>query len=161
MEYRIATLQDYNEVIQMKNEVKERIIKEKLPIWLDGYPADSFIQEDIDKGYGRVVVHEKRIIGYACFHPANVEYPAGTFLKENLQSFGRVMICNDYLGKHCGSFLVQHLIEEAKHMKVAGLGILADACNIKAVRLYQKYGFKKEGSHQFPYAYLDIYGLYF
>jgi ribosomal protein S18 acetylase RimI-like enzyme len=53
------------------------------------------------------------------------------------------------------------MIEEAKSLNVEGMGITADACNIKAVNLYTKYGFKKEGEKEFPYAYLDLFGLYF
>ncbi|MDE5856615.1 MAG: GNAT family N-acetyltransferase [Anaeroplasmataceae bacterium] len=161
MRYRIAEHKDLEEIIQMKNEVKKRIIEENLPIWLDGYPFDEMILEDIEKGYGRVIEEDEKIVGYACFHPAEVEYPPHTFKKENLQSFGRVMVKEGFVGKHYGSYLVKSMIEEAKLMNVEGLGILADACNTKAVRLYEKYGFQKEGSGQFPYAYLDIYGLYF
>ncbi|MCM1130762.1 MAG: GNAT family N-acetyltransferase [Roseburia sp.] len=161
MRYRVAEHKDLEEIIQMKNEVKKRIIEENLPIWLDGYPFDEMILEDIEKGYGRVLEEDEEIVGYACFHPAEVEYPPHTFKKENLQSFGRVMVKEGYVGKHYGSYLVISMIEEAKTMGVEGLGILADACNTKAVRLYKKYGFQKEGSKQFPYAYLDIYGLYF
>ncbi|MDE6656171.1 MAG: GNAT family N-acetyltransferase [Anaeroplasmataceae bacterium] len=161
MKYRIAEHKDIEEILQMKNEVKKRIIEEDLPIWLDGYPLDEMILEDVEKGYGRVVEEGEGIVGYACFHPAKEEYPPHTFKKENLQSFGRVMVKDGYVGKHYGAFLVSSMIEEAKRMKVDGLGILADACNTKALRLYEKYGFQKEGSKQFPYAYLDIYGLYF
>ncbi|MDE6661291.1 MAG: GNAT family N-acetyltransferase [Anaeroplasmataceae bacterium] len=160
MKYRIAEHKDLEEILKIKNEVKKRIIEENLPIWLNGYPIDEMILEDIEKGCGRVI-EEDGIVAYACFHPASEEYPPQTFKKENLQSFGRVMVKNGFVGKHYGSFLVKAMIEEAKAMGVDGLGILADACNTKAVRLYEKYGFKKEGSNQFPYAYLDIYGLYF
>lgn len=160
MKYRIAKHKDIEEILRMKNEVKKRIIEENLPIWLDGYPLDEMILEDIEKGYGRVI-EEDQVVAYACFHPAEVEYPPHTFKKENLQSFGRVMVKEGFVGKHYGSFLVKSMIEEAKKMNVEGLGILADACNTKAIRLYEKYGFQKEGSEQFPYAYLDIYGLYF
>lgn len=161
MDYRVAEVKDYSEIIKIKNEVKDRIIKENLPIWLNGYPLDEMILEDIKKGYGRVIVAEENIIAYACFHPAIEEYPIDTFKRKNLQSFGRVMVKDAFLGKHVGSFLIESMIEEAKKMQVEGLGILADACNFKAIRLYEKYGFKKEGSRQFPYAYLDVYGLYF
>lgn len=161
MQYRIAELKDLEEIIHMKNDVKIRVIKENLPIWQNGYPLDEMILEDIEKGYGRVLEENEEIVGYACFHPAEVEYPPHTFKKENLQSFGRVIVKNGYVGKHYGSHLVKSMIEEAKMMNAEGLGILADACNSKAVRLYEKYGFQKEGSEQFPYAYLDIYGLYF
>ena len=52
------------------------------------------------------------------------------------------------------------MIEEAKGLDVAGMGILVDECNTRAVHLYQSFGFQKEGSGQFPFAYLDIYTLY-
>ena len=45
------------------------------------------------------------------------------------------------------------MIEEAKTLNVEGLGITADDFNIKAVNLYKKHGFIKEGEEQFPYAY--------
>lgn len=38
MLYRKVTMNDYEEIIIMKNNVKERIIKQNLPIWLNGYP---------------------------------------------------------------------------------------------------------------------------
>lgn len=107
--------------------------------------------DDLEHHYGRVVVDEGKIVGYSCFHPAYVEYPEGTFLKENLYSFGR----------HYGSFLIQKMIEEAKKLSALGLGILADACNTRAIRLYQKYGFQREGSAEFTYGHLDMYTLYF
>ncbi len=161
MKYRIANLSDLEPILQMKNEVKERIQKENLPIWLGDYPLDSMIEEDIQNGYGRVIEDLNTIVGYACFHPAEEEYPQELFQKKPLQSFGRVMVRNGYVGKHYGSFLVKSMIDEAKSMHLEGMGIAVDACNIKAVRLYEKHGFKKEGSYQFPYAYLDMYGLYF
>ena len=83
------------------------------------------------------------------------------FKKDNVYSFGRLMVLDGYVGKHIGDFLVKSMINEAKLLKVDGMGILVDACNTIAVNLYKKYGFKKEGENQFPFAYLDIYGLYF
>lgn len=161
MEYRIAKLEDLLEIICLKNQVKERIVEENLPIWLDGYPKDDLLLDDLEHHYGRVVVDEGKIVGYSCFHPAYVEYPEGTFLKENLYSFGRVMVSNECLGRHYGSFLIQKMIEEAKKLSALGLGILADACNTRAIRLYQKYGFQREGSAEFTYGHLDMYTLYF
>ena len=71
------------------------------------------------------------------------------------------MVCDECVGKHIGDYLVSKMIEEAKNLNVEGMGILADSCNTIALNLYNKYGFKKEGSKQFPFAFLDIYALYF
>ena len=160
MIYRKATLDDLKEIILMKNKVKERVIKEELPIWQNGYPLDSMIDEDIKNQEGRVVTINNEIVGYSCFHHAEKEYGKGVFKKDNVQSFGRVMVKDEYLGQHIGDFLVKSMIEEAKTLNVEGMGILVDECNIKAYSLYKKYGFNKEGENQFPFAYLDILGLY-
>lgn len=161
MIYRNAKIEDLSSILEMKARVKERIILQKLPIWLNGYPLDSMIIEDIEKEHGRVVELEGKIIAYAVFLPTDEEYDENTFKKENLQSFGRVMVDDGYTGMHIGKFLVGNMIEEAKKIGRSGMGITADECNIKAINLYKSFGFEKEGSRQFPYAFLDILGLYF
>jgi predicted N-acetyltransferase YhbS len=161
MIYRIANINDLEEILLMKNQVKQRVIEEKLPIWNHGYPLDSMIEEDINEKAGRVVELDGKIVAYAVFHHRECEYDTGTFKADNVMCFGRVMVKNGYTGMHIGDFLVKSMIEEAKTLKVDGMGITADACNVRAVNLYTKHGFKKEGEAQFPYAYLDIFGLYF
>ena len=159
MKYTIATLNDLEEIILMKNIVKERILEKALPIWLNGYPMDEFLEEDIRHGYGRIIIENDEIVGYASLYPAQADYPPHTFSKEQLYSFGRVMV--KYEGRHCASFLVRSMIEEVQKKNIEGMGILVDECNKAAVHLYEKYGFKKIGSKQFPYAYLDIYEFFF
>ena len=43
MLYRTARIDEISEIISMKNKVKERVIKEGLPIWQNGYPLDEMI----------------------------------------------------------------------------------------------------------------------
>lgn len=161
MEYKKAKMSQLEEIIKLKNEVKQRVIKEGLPIWQNGYPLDEMIVEDIENEEGRIVIIDNKIVAYSCFHHAIKEYGKGVFKKDNVQSFGRLMVSDLCVGKHVGDFLVRSMIEESKTLGVEGMGILVDECNIKAYSLYRKYGFKKEGAQQFPYAYLDILGLYF
>ena len=161
MEYKIAKKDDIEFIIKMKNEVKARVVKENLPIWKNDYPLDEMIIDDIVNQQGRVVIIDNKIVAYAVFHHASFEYDLNTFKDNNVQSFGRVMVCNDYLKKGVGKFLVKSMIEEAKTLNVNGMGILVDSCNIKALNLYKSFNFTKEGERQFPFAYLDIYTLYF
>lgn len=162
MDYQVAVKAQLAEILQMKNRVKARVIAEHLPIWQNGYPLDEFIIEDIAKGEGRVVVLEGKVVAYAHFHTStdDEDYPAGTFLSEPTQSFGRLMVDDGHTGQGIARFLIAKMIEEAKNLPVKGMGILVDDCNTKAVKLYQSFGFQKEGEGQFPFAYLDIYGLY-
>ena len=161
MIYRVADIKDINEILHMKNEVKQRVINQKLPIWNNGYPLDSMIIEDVEANEGRVVEIDGKIVAYAVFHHRSKEYDVSPFKEDNVQCFGRVMVRDGYTGMHIGDFLVKSMIEEAKTLDVVGIGITADNCNVRAVNLYTKHGFKKEGEAQFPYAYLDIFGLYF
>ncbi|MBQ8206679.1 MAG: GNAT family N-acetyltransferase [Bacilli bacterium] len=161
MIYRVATLDDLNEIIIMKNKVKQRIINQNLPMWLNGYPLDEYIIDDIKSNEGRVIEINGKIVSYSCFHHASKEYGNGVFKKDNVMSFGRLMVDDGYVGKHIGDYMVKSMIEEAKSLNVEGVGILADDFNVKAMNLYKKYGFNIEGARQFPYAYLTILGLYF
>lgn len=161
MIYRVATLDDLNEIIIMKNKVKQRIINQNLPMWLNGYPLDEYIIDDIKSNEGRVIEINGKIVSYSCFHHASKEYGNGVFKEDNVMSFGRLMVDDGYVGKHIGDYMVKSMIEEAKSLNVEGVGILADDFNVKAMNLYKKYGFNIEGARQFPYAYLTILGLYF
>lgn len=161
MIYRKAIISDLERIIEIKNKVRERIIKKGLPIWKNGYPLDSFLEEDVIQGEARVIEVDGIIVAYSCFLPSEKEYGADVFLKDNLYSFGRIMVADGYTGLGIGNFLVESMINESKSLGANGMGILVDSCNEIAVNLYQKHGFKKEGERQFPFAYLDIYGLYF
>lgn len=161
MTYRKTTQQDLQTVLALKNQVKQRVITQNLAIWQDGYPQDQLIEEDLAHGFGRVVEIDGQIVAYATFHPADYEYPTDTFQNNNVMSFGRVMVANDFVGKHVGSFLVKSMIDEARHLGYDGVGILVDDFNTRATKLYYHLGFVKEGRNTFPWAELDILALYF
>ena len=46
MIYQKAVLSDFDKIVKMKDEVKQRIIEENLPIWLNGYPLNEMIKEE-------------------------------------------------------------------------------------------------------------------
>ena len=161
MLYRVATKDDLKQILKMKENVKKRIIKQNLPMWLYGYPLDEYIIDDVTSNEGRVIEIDGKVVSYSCFHHASKEYGNGVFKKDNVMSFGRLMVDDEYVGKHIGDYMVQSVIEEAKSLNVEGVGILADDFNVKAMNLYKKYGFEIEGTRQFPFAYLTILGLYF
>ena len=138
MIYRIPKTTEINDIIIMKNNVKKRIIESGMPMWLNGYPLDEMIVEDVTLGDARVIEVDGRVVAYAHFCHASKEYDSKTFKKDNLQTFGRVMVDDGYTGKHIGDFLVKSMIEEAKTLNVEGLCITADDFNIKAVNLYKE-----------------------
>ncbi len=161
MIYRVPKINEIEEILIMKNNVKKRIIESGMPMWLNGYPLDEMIVEDVTLGDARVIEIDGKVVAYAHFCHASKEYDNGTFKKDNLQTFGRVMVDDGYTGMHIGEFLVRSMIEEAHTLDVEGMCITADDFNIKAMNLYRKHGFIVEGKQQFPYAYLVKLGLYF
>lgn len=161
MIYRIAVNDDLREILYMKNRVKQRIIDAKLPMWLNGYPLDEMIVEDINNSFGRVVEKDGKIVAYAMLCPSYVEYENEIENINDLYSFGRVMVDNDYTGIGIGKFLVINMINEAKNNNQKGMLITGDDFNTKAMNLYKGLGFSKIGEKQFPYAYLSIFKLIF
>jgi ribosomal protein S18 acetylase RimI-like enzyme len=160
MDYQIAKLEHLDQIIEMKNLVRQKIKDEKLDIWRNNYPLDELLKEDIVNKLGRVVVYQNKIIAYAVFYHSSYEYK-NCFKKSNVYSFGRLMVHPDFQSKKVGSFIVAQMIEEAKSLHLEGIGIGVDECNVKAINLYKKHGFVKEGEQNFPWAYLSLYALYF
>ena len=159
--YQVATVEHLNEIILMKNDVKQKVIDEKLPIWQNGYPEDDLIQEDIENGFGRIVIDNGEIVSYATYHPALYEYDPGTFPIDNVMSFGRVMTKVGKEKRGYASYLIDNMINETKRKMIPGMGILVDNFNKKALNIYLKFGFKYLKTSQFPWAVLDVYYLEF
>lgn len=159
--YQVATFEHLNEIISMKNDVKQKVVDEKLPIWQNGYPEDDLIKEDIENGFGRIIIDNGEIVSYATYHPALYEYDPGTFPIDNVMSFGRVMTKVGKEKRGYASYLIDNMINETKRKMIPGMGILVDNFNKKALNIYLKFGFKYLKTSQFPWAVLDVYYLEF
>ena len=159
--YQVATVEHLNEIILMKNDVKQKVVDEKLPIWQNGYPEDDLIKEDIENGFGRIIIDNGEIVSYATYHPALYEYDPGTFPIDNVMSFGRVMTKVGKEKRGYASYLIDNMINETKRKMIPGMGILVDNFNKKALNIYLKFGFKYLKTSQFPWAVLDVYYLEF
>lgn len=161
MIYRTATNDDLKQIIEMKTRVKQRIELANLPMWLNGYPQDELLIEDIRESFGRVIELDDKIVAYAVLYPSYIEYENEIENIVDLYSFGRVMVDDNHTGKGIGRFLVKSMIEEAKSHNQKGMLITGDDFNTKAMNLYKSLGFVKIGEKQFPYAYLSIFKLIF
>ena len=166
MIYRKATEKDLQEILKLKNVVKESIQQEGLQIWLHGSPEDKLIINDVTRGEGRVIEKDGVILGYANCHLCLTEYPKGTFKSDNVQCFGRLMVAPENRCKKVGYTLINGIIEESKTLGVDGVGVLVDACNERALHLYKKFGFTMEKQETFKFSKvlmvtLDIYSIYF
>ena len=64
MIYRIPKTSEIDEILVMKNNVKKRVVESGLPMWLNGYPLDEMIVEDVHLGDARVIELDGKIIGF-------------------------------------------------------------------------------------------------
>ena len=161
IEYLVPTLKDLQEIIIIKNQVKEEVIKENLPIWLDGYPDDELIKEDVVTKNARILKDDNEIVCYASYHLASIEYDEDTFPINPIMSFGRLMTKVSMRKKGYAKRLISEMIQETKEKGYLGIGILVDDFNEKALNLYFEFGFKYLKTKQFPWAVLDVYMLEF
>ena len=161
MIYKVAAKEDLSSILAMKNRVKERIIKANLPMWLNGYPYDDMIIDDINHNHGRVILLNNKIVAYAVLYPSAYDYEGEIDDLEDRYSFGRVMVDEGYTGLGIGRFLIESIINEVKEKNQRGMIITGDDFNTKAMNLYKSVGFVKIGEKQFPYAYLSIFKLDF
>ena len=61
MIYRVPKTSEIDEILVMKNNVKKRVIESGLPMWLNGYPLDEMIVEDVQLGDARVIELDGKI----------------------------------------------------------------------------------------------------
>lgn len=65
MNFRLATLDDIKSIMEIINKGKEKLNKENIDQWQDGYPNEESIIDDIKNCYSYVLEEENIIIGTA------------------------------------------------------------------------------------------------
>ena len=65
MLYRKPNFNEIPEILSMKHRVKQRVLDSGLPMWLNGYPLDEMLVEDIELGDARVVELDGKVVAYA------------------------------------------------------------------------------------------------
>ena len=144
MNYEKACQSDILECIKLKNNVISHLKSIGVNIWDEDYPSDELIENDIMFSNARVVKNEGEIIAYLCFYDPNIEYNEYPFKEEKLYTFSRLMVKENYTGKHVGTFLVQNVLNEIRSIGAKGCGILVHPINKVAINFYNKIGFKFE-----------------
>ncbi len=64
MEFRKATLKDVPQIMNIIYKAQENFRIKGIDQWQNNYPNEEIIKDDIDKGYGFVLVDNDSIIGY-------------------------------------------------------------------------------------------------
>lgn len=64
IDFRVATLRDYTDCVNLINQARKQMIASGLHQWSDGYPSEDDILNDINNGVARVLTIDKKIAVY-------------------------------------------------------------------------------------------------
>ena len=148
LQYRTASLEDLQAILELLFSVKENNQKIGLKIWQHDYPNANVIMKDLNNSCGRVIEDgDGNILAYTALVNTDEEYGKEAFDYRYLMTFSRLMVSPKYLKQGIGYFLIQQVINETRMIDCCGLGITVDGFNEAAINLYKKFGFSRVGTY--------------
>ncbi len=145
-----ANKEDLDSVIELLSLTIDNLNDNNLPIWNDEYPSHELIEEDIEKGRARVVLHKEEIIGYFVIEEQEEAFGEKVYPYDIL-AFSRFMVKPTFQGKGVGRQMISYLKEEAKRRDKEGLGILVHLINEPAIKFYRNNAFLLFDTRDFAY----------
>ncbi len=144
MEFRLANLNDLPEIKNMYLRLVNKMNKNGIDIWDEVYPSE-FILDDIKKKRFYVFVSENFIVGgfALCSLNDGSECIKWSEESDNVLYIDRLGVNVDYAGKGIGSMLLRDALNVARDKNVKFLRLFVVDYNKPAIRLYEKFGFKK------------------
>lgn len=139
----LANKNDLEKINIIITKVIENMNKQGIKIWNEYYPSECFLG-DIEKENLYLLKNNDEIVGMGVLcgfdESGDVFKFSGT--KNNL-FLTRFAINVDYLNMGYGKKLLEEMIHIAKNKDMDSIKLAVAKVNIPAIRLYEKYGFKK------------------
>lgn len=125
------------------NEAIDRVARERLYLaFTEGFPIEAhqeFLEHILQEGLPQVVAdHDDRIIGWCDILPLSGE----GFSHVGKLGMG---VLAEYRGHGIGKRLLEACLSAAKELKLERVELEVFSDNMKAIRLYEAFGFEKEG----------------
>lgn len=129
LHFRLATLADLDWAKTMVEDAKVRLAAAHINQWQGGYPNGESLRGDVERGYGRVVECEGRIVAYGALtydgESAYNDLTDGHWLTPSNQPYAtvhRLCVAHSDVGKGFGrAFML--LAEQEASTKVASLRV--------------------------------------
>lgn len=144
MRLRVAEISDLDDLKAMYGKVVKNMNESGLDIWNDVYPC-SFLEEDIQTGCLYILCDEKCFAGAFSLKDENKGAGEVTWNLSGRKPvyIEKLAVAAEYRGRGCGSVLLDEVVRLAGKTGHDVLRLFVDVSNGMAVRLYEKYGFRK------------------
>lgn len=150
---RKATFADFHEIWKIILYAKEVRKQEGSRQWQDGYPNENTIQNDIEKGYGNVIVSEGKLLGYfALIFDKESAYESieGKWKTQgDYAVVHRMAVAKEAKGKGMGKKILQKVEEMSIENNVFSVRIDTNFDNIPMLKIIEKLGYEYCGEVYF------------
>ncbi|WP_293890640.1 GNAT family N-acetyltransferase [Flavobacterium sp.] len=137
-----------SEVPQIWDIIQQAIIRRKndgSEQWQDGYPNETFIQQDIEKQIGYVIIVDDTIAGYAVVlfndEPEYEKIRGKWLTNDDFAVLHRVAISDEYLGKGLAQKIFLFTEVLAIENNIFSIKVDTNFDNIPMLRILKKLGY--------------------
>ncbi|GAB6151197.1 GNAT family N-acetyltransferase [Clostridium novyi] len=147
MKFRKSTKSDITNILEIIFEAQNYFKKHNIDQWQDGYPNFETIDNDINKGYGYVLVKDEIILGTVALSFDKEEsytniYDGNWLSNENSAVIHRIAISNKLKGNNLASVIIKHIEDICLNKNIHSIKIDTHEDNISMQKLLYKNNFK-------------------
>jgi ribosomal protein S18 acetylase RimI-like enzyme len=170
---RFATMKDMKKIMGLCDRVRIQLHEDGIDMWDEDYPNEKVFGEDIQRKNLIVAVESRKIIGaisysfdlktelffdvedeMACEAEINKLLATCSATKETIMSLHRLMVHPDHQRQGIATRLIQEAEKQGQGKTII---LFTEANNLKAISLYLRLGYVRNGMFTFtfgPLAYL-------
>lgn len=150
---RKATLLDAKRIWEILADAIERRKSDGSTQWQDGYPNPTALENDINQGYGFVLLENNKIVGYCALilnHEPAYEAIEGKWLSDqDFVVIHRVAIAQDQLGKGLAKKIMAEIENYALQQNIFSIKADTNFDNFPMLHLFEKLGYSYCGEVYF------------
>ena len=113
--------------------------------WQDGYPNPQVIKDDINQGFGYVLVQNNEVVGYVAIlindEPEYAKIKGKWLTNEDFVVFHRVAISQKWLGQGLAKQLFIHIEDFARNQGIHSVKADTNFDNIAMLHLFETLGY--------------------
>jgi GNAT superfamily N-acetyltransferase len=141
-QFRPATLKELPSIWTILQQAIQRRKKEGSNQWQDGYPNETVVTQDIEKGVGYVITLDDAIIAYCAVllndEPEYARIVGQWLTNENFVVFHRVAVAPAFLGKGIAQKMFQYIEEYARQHQIYSIKVDTNFDNHAMLALLRK-----------------------